>query len=421
MFGRYATPETIFALIRQDSYPRTFKQNCCAHYFIFSQQNGTDQARFICKNCFLHFENIVFDTGKECADHFYCYTTTEDRHTTLCALCVKCSRGCQFRIKERSLEEALFRDLFEGKDIATQANAVLMLIFYCGNILHGELKPINAENQKFQQNIGINNNSLSLLARIGYELVDGYFIPIEHYDRSELEFILEELSLMSEILQLGDNSRSIYTFADGTRQICENIGIKYSHGQTMKEFLESFSSFISKTTHSYSVLGCTSHADTHMLISCYKILKQREPNSLPRLIDALIEISQSGINPELDEFIAIELSNGVVTESDLRNAFNILGLNMNDSTHSSVIIEVYNRLCLNAPASTPKYRNALKTIASHRDCVILQHYLTTGKLIELDMADSLELLEMYIHLLTQAGWFKKYRKYVIIRLNLVAI
>ncbi|KAJ3256990.1 hypothetical protein HK103_004973 [Boothiomyces macroporosus] len=78
------------------------------------------------------------------------------------AIC-DCTEQVDVFIKNEVFPKSLLNDILSNKEPADQIYALLMLIFYVGNIVHGkidliqgELKPINSMNPKFKQYIGAN-------------------------------------------------------------------------------------------------------------------------------------------------------------------------------------------------------------------------------------------------------------------------
>jgi hypothetical protein len=112
-----------------------------------------------------------------------------------------------------------------NKDLTVQINSLLMFIFYIGNILHGGKKPINSNNSKFQEFIGINETNIKLMETFGYELnEDNFFHFKPGFNQSALPKILEELSLRKDILSGGTSNNSIYKFSEAMPEICRDLG-----------------------------------------------------------------------------------------------------------------------------------------------------------------------------------------------------
>lgn len=381
---KFLTGEALFAELR------TFN---CLHFFILCRQNGQPPT-FICQNCFSHLKLIEFINNtqnglpttdsedllvKDCdkLGHFYeCIT----QDISILTVCSSCKKGWNIYVSDRVIPQALLERFLVTKDIATSKNALLMLIFYTGNLLHGDKKPINSNNAKFKEYIKVSKESLELIDIIGYTLVGDYFQPKEKVNPTSLHYILEELSLKNEIINNGFTSSKIITFADATNQICQSLGINQKQ-QTMKEFLDVFQLYMAKTKIEHKLLGCTSHATHEQIINCYQVLKHRVPAQAPHLLDALVELTTNMKNHELEEFVAIERSKGAITESELKRSYYSFG-DINHETSSKRILEIYQYNLFINPHRSLEYKESLKIIASHRNSNILEQFLKTGTINE---------------------------------------
>jgi predicted metal-binding protein len=383
------TGEALFAELRSFN---------CLHFFILCKQSGLP-ATFICQNCFSHLKFVEFisntkngtqltgnleqyineTTPKDCKKIGHLYECITQDISTL-TVCSSCHQSWQIYVSDRVIPQSLLDGFLATKDEETQTNALLMLIFYTGNVLHGGKKPINSNNAKFKEIIKISKESLELIDLIGYTLVEDYFQPKESINPTTLHYILEELSLKNEIINNGLTPSKIITFTDATQQICQNLGIKKNQ-QTMKEFMDVFQLYTTKTKNEHMILGCTSHATHDQIINCYKVLKHRVPAQAPRLLDALVELTTNMNNHELEEFVAIERSNGAVTESELKRSYYSFG-DINHDTSAKRILEIYQYNIFVNPHRSLEYKESLKTIASHRTSYILEQFLNTGMVDE---------------------------------------
>lgn len=156
----FHTSDSLFYLISVAT-AKQYQDTYCFHSFLSSQQNGTNVIRFICRNCFLH-TTISRTSGKDEHHLFKTNITITKDVKHIEAIC-DCTEQVDVFIKNEVFPKSLLNDILSNKEPADQIYALLMLIFYVGNIVHGkieliqgELKPINSMNPKFKQYIGAN-------------------------------------------------------------------------------------------------------------------------------------------------------------------------------------------------------------------------------------------------------------------------
>ena len=128
----------------------------------FSSNTLMIPKRFTCKNCFMNLKlekcRNASAACKTC--HFVLVKQESDfdgdgKYLEL--ECDYCQISWTAEITPRILKSDLIGNLLLNKDASAQATCLFMLEFYTANIFHGNPKPINSENPKFKQFIGIND------------------------------------------------------------------------------------------------------------------------------------------------------------------------------------------------------------------------------------------------------------------------
>jgi hypothetical protein len=383
---KHFVPEALLGQLLND---KDEFQNCF-HQFISSVENGTeDQVSYICRHCLKHLDLFPIESQKgqndptQCKKHYY-YTT--DSNSSSCtqifeAHCVHCRQGWMINITRQVGPSELFKIFMFNKDIGVQVNILLMFIFYLGNLVHGDKKPINSANQKFQTFIGLGETSLALMDTFGYVLVGTFFQPKPTLNLPQLKRMLEELSLRKDILSNGMTSNSIFKFSEATFSLAKQLGANVPFQQLPKDFLVSFADTVKNSVGPYYILGALANTPDNDLIDCFKYLKAYDHFSLPRTLDAITDIAISRKSASLEEFVLTIRSNGMVGERELTAAYNTFGYGLGDDVQSKQIIDVYRYLCTVSPNKMDELMGALRIVAWHRDCILMTNFLSTGDIL----------------------------------------
>lgn len=224
---RRMIPEALFRFISSFNLKDSL-MNCDFHEFISSSLKPKSTStpslpapsaaelqqtcRFTCKKCFMKLVwERVRDGQKACKSCHFALVKKEEgvpsgnRGIRLQIECDYCQIGWSATFSPRLLDgESLNNFLNFNKDEGGRATALFMLEFYTANIYHGSPKPINSENPKFKQFIGINETSLKIISLIGYTLVGSHFQPTgELAENTQIEILLSELSLYRYIRSQG--------------------------------------------------------------------------------------------------------------------------------------------------------------------------------------------------------------------------
>jgi ubiquitin carboxyl-terminal hydrolase 25/28 len=273
--------------------------------------------------------------------------------------------------------DLLNRFLF-NKSLETKVNILLMFVFYLGNLVHGDRKPINSENQKFQTFIGVGSTSLEIMDIFGYTLVDKFFQPKPNIDVNTLKRLIEELSLQKDLLSYGSTNSSIFRFSEATYSIAKQLGASVPFQQPVQEFLLGFADVVKKSIGPYLLMGVLINTPDSVIMDCFEYLKGYDIYAIPRYLDAITDITQAKSSNVLEEYVLTHRSKGMVGERELTEAYKIFGQGFSDETHPKQIIEIYRYLCSVNPQQMDTLMNALRVIASHRDCYMLHNFVTTG-------------------------------------------
>ncbi|KAJ3256989.1 ubiquitin-specific protease ubp2 [Boothiomyces macroporosus] len=249
------------------------------------------------------------------------------------------------------------------------------------------------------------------MEKLGYLLIDNYFTPksvCTTEEKKELEFILEELSLLKELLSngcqlfiIGNTQGAIYTFSDANESICRSFKLLKPEASYSPEFIKKFEAAATQNTGSFSILGCTrfllfklSFASDAVVQTAFDKLKILFPKMAPRYLDALADIASSRKSQELEETVILERSKGLVGLAELQNAYRTLGGGINEETSARRVVETYRWATLTNPQLSNELRQALNTVANHRDCFMIQHFLSTGQLPSFDSKIDLDCINL---------------------------
>ncbi|OAJ42692.1 hypothetical protein BDEG_26114 [Batrachochytrium dendrobatidis JEL423] len=218
-----------------------------------------------------------------------------------------------------STQPNMMCNLLKNMDLSRQATVLFMLTFYMDNLLHGvPTKPINTENPRFIEFIGVTEASISFLQEIGYRLEGKYFVPAnpKHIDRAKVLLIMEEISLRKFLLEAGAGSSKsqMFSFSEATESLCMLFGVDY----------------------------------------------------VPVLILIIYHIFKFA-------FL------GKVSEVQLKEAYATLGQKISQEMSAHDIIEAFKTKFVKNPHQLAVLRQALKTIQISRSCSSLKHFLHTGQ------------------------------------------
>ncbi|EGF79533.1 hypothetical protein BATDEDRAFT_89604 [Batrachochytrium dendrobatidis JAM81] len=230
-------------------------------------------------------------------------------------------------------------------DLSRQATVLFMLTFYMDNLLHGvPTKPINTENPRFIEFIGVTEASISFLQEIGYRLEGKYFVPAnpKHIDRAKVLLIMEEISLRKFLLEAGAGSSKsqMFSFSEATESLCMLFGV-----------------------------DCKDSLAAHFI----------RFNMANIIHKALIEIAKIRKSSLLNDFIDTDQSKGKVSEVQLKEAYATLGQKISQEMSAHDIIEAFKTKFVKNPHQLAVLRQALKTIQISRSCSSLKHFLHTGQ------------------------------------------
>lgn len=406
-------PEALFR------YISTFKNNaknkdCDFHEFVQSSLKATLQiqqkqpCRFTCKNCFISLDwRKVKDSKSACKSCHFAIVKNESQRsnggTILEIECEYCQICWTVSFYRRLIEGDLLSQFLSKKTESEQATVLFMLEFYTANIYHGNPKPINSENPKFNQFIGINDISLKIIGLIGYKLVGTHFRPNGDIiaEAPDIYLLLKELSLYrftrSKVITNGGGdtpSPSLFLFTDATFLVCEMIGLQFT--SSPKVFLDSFRTMISCTPLCFLHLGCTKNASDSVIISSFESMRKNFPQKTPHLMDSLLDVAQFKQSSILEEFLMVERSKGVVSFKELSHAYKILGGSnvITDETPSRRIIENFKYALTANNSKIAELKDALQLIANYRDCAIIEYWIKNGQLPPYSSAMDVDLLDL---------------------------
>ncbi|KAI8921684.1 hypothetical protein BC831DRAFT_75405 [Entophlyctis helioformis] len=304
--------------------------------------------------------------------------------TAVWAACRHCSLAWDMVLTPPLVSDSRLMMLLQNLELSRQATVLFMLVFYIDNILEGSSKPINTLNAKFAEFIGINDTTVGLLADMGYVLNGTHFTPpdpsaIKH---QALRKMSEEISLRKFLLQAGGGptKNQMYTFSEATDTLCALIGLRYV-GQDASLFLAEMWKRIRLQHPSYTLLGSTADLSDLQIRDMYSGLSALEPAMQPKYLDALIEITTLRKSPLLEDFIAMERSKGVMSDSEITEAYRILGVDDSHHATATQLIETFTSAYTANPHRLGEFRQALKAIQMHRSCTIIEHFLNTGEMV----------------------------------------
>ncbi|KAJ3117233.1 ubiquitin-specific protease ubp2 [Phlyctochytrium bullatum] len=242
---------------------------------------------------------------------------------------------------------------------------------YANGLLNGSDRPINAQNPKFAAHVGTSKSATLLMLLIGFSFSerDQVFIPIPE-EASKREFklrsILMELACRQYLLRkklsipAPDNS---VDFIEGLAPMLFTFGVD---GADSKAQLSKLIEDPVKLAP-YLLLGCMPDASDEMVKLSF--MSQIADDASGR------QCSQS-----IQEFAAIEVSKEQyqLTNPELEKAYRVFNLNTSDEVSDDLLIQLYQAQYSDNPMDVDSYRNALRTIAEHKNSEILLKFLDEG-------------------------------------------
>ncbi|KAJ8322927.1 ubiquitin-specific protease ubp2 [Batrachochytrium dendrobatidis] len=299
------------------------------------------------------------------------------------AACQYCQLTWKINLIQSATQPNMMCNLLKNMDLSRQATVLFMLTFYMDNLLHGvPTKPINTENPRFIEFIGVTEASISFLQEIGYRLEGKYFVPAnpKHIDRAKVLLIMEEISLRKFLLEAGAGSSKsqMFSFSEATESLCMLFGVDYV-GSCSSSFLSEFWTQIADLHPAYETLGTMSNITDYCVQNIYIELCHLDPTSQPKYLKALIEIAKIRKSSLLNDFIDTDQSKGKVSEVQLKEAYATLGRKISQEMSAHDIIEAFKTKFVKNPHQLAVLRQALKTIQISRSCSSLKHFLHTGQ------------------------------------------
>ncbi|KAH9270023.1 hypothetical protein BASA83_007852 [Batrachochytrium salamandrivorans] len=306
-------------------------------------------------------------------------------HVIYTAECKHCQLTWNVVVVSAISRSDLLRDLLQGMTPACQTTVLFMLLFYVENLLHGApVKPINTENPRFIESIGLRDSSIAFLTELGYTLKGQYFVPPdpERVDTTKLLLIMEEIALKKFILEseTGHSRGPMITFLEASESLCTLFGLEYS-GPNESMFLSTLCEQIAGQNVAYTNLGATTNMSDMQIRSLYIEISHQDPDNQSKYLEALTDIAGLRESALLEDFMAIDQCNGAVSELELRDACLLLGDEQLGDKGSMHIINLFNIKYSKNPHQLAVLRQALKTIQSYQRCENLKHYLHTGKVL----------------------------------------
>ncbi|KAH6580160.1 hypothetical protein BASA60_002977 [Batrachochytrium salamandrivorans] len=267
-------------------------------------------------------------------------------HVIYTAECKHCQLTWNVVVVSAISRSDLLRDLLQGMTPACQTTVLFMLLFYVENLLHGApVKPINTENPRFIESIGLRDSSIAFLTELGYTLKGQYFVPPdpERVDTTKLLLIMEEIALKKFILEseTGHSRGPMITFLEASESLCTLFGLEYS-GPNESMFLSTLCEQIAGQNVAYTNLGATTNMSDMQIRSLYIEISHQDPDNQSKYLEALTDIAGLRESALLEDFMAIDQCNGAVSELELRDACLLLGDEQLGDKGSMHIINLFN-------------------------------------------------------------------------------
>ena len=96
--------------------------------------------------------------------------------------------------------------------------------------------------------------------------------------------------------------------------------------------------------------------------------------------------------------VGAQIDTGVVGQSELTTAYTILGGGITEETSARRVVEIYKSTSITNPNRLGELKQALITIATHRDCFKIQHFLQTGQLPSFSDSNIHDCADLYLFL-----------------------
>ncbi|OBZ83177.1 Ubiquitin carboxyl-terminal hydrolase 2 [Choanephora cucurbitarum] len=276
-----------------------------------------------------------------------------------------------------------FADSAQQKEASpTVESTYSTILIYVNDLINGTRRSINSANRAFLERIGFNDISQILLEVVGFQLVDGHFVPPEVQPNSpeeeRLYQIRHELVLSLDTLrqQLGSTS---------VPQLHDNINIKVKTAN-MQPLLGLVTSLETRYTtddayirKAYNRFGLTPGASDTLVSWIYKRLLNEPTISVDSYdaMDDLTTIANHTSSVTLQTLVAIERSQGKIGKNDISDAYAYFDAPVD--TPDDLLIGLYQVKITDEPFERNKHQDKLTTIAIARQSAELIEFLKQQK------------------------------------------
>ncbi|KAI8366547.1 hypothetical protein BD560DRAFT_400644 [Blakeslea trispora] len=272
-----------------------------------------------------------------------------------------------------------FADLAQQKEPKPNvASTYATILIYVNDLIRGSKRSINSTNRAFLERIGLDDMSQILLEAIGFQLVDGFFVPPEVQpntpEEERLYQIRNELVLSLDTLRQQLGSTSVPPLSD--------IQVKTANMQSILGIVSTLETrytiedaFVKKAYHR---LGLTAGASDQLVSWMYnKLLSEPIKMDPYELMDDLTTITNHTNSVTLQTLIAIERSQGKIGKNDIGDAYAYFGAPVDVA--EDLLISLYQVKMADEPFERNKHQDKLTTIAIARQSAELVEFLKQEK------------------------------------------
>ncbi|KAK9727888.1 ubiquitin-specific protease ubp2 [Basidiobolus ranarum] len=326
---------------------------------------------FICKICYRSFSTAsrgktVCPIGPE----HHLHTCEENMQYYI--KCCQCDHVVEINVEEPVVPVSTLRLLQKNRpDASNFVSCLETFATYVNNLLTGNSRTINVENEAFKKRIKLDEASHKLFQDLGFELYEGHFRP-PSIETTKINLVLAEYELHIFSLNVRETTglpiqEKYRIYSDATSKIFEILGFKNQSSKPPQDH-----------TIYYELLGVHYNAADSVVEWAYNKAIEHDPSSTPEFLDALLNAAQTRKSDELSQAVQMERSQGRYSESDLRTAYAHFEA-QDHSIPDEDLIAVYHIHLSERPDKVEEHREALRLIGQARMSDRISQFLSTGK------------------------------------------
>ncbi|ORX54410.1 cysteine proteinase [Hesseltinella vesiculosa] len=350
--------------------------------------------RFLCHTCHAWIAITTNSYRRTCAHpdyptHHYHRTTVNHPHNDY--VCCGCDAHVQWSAHDPVIASSVFDLLKATRPVVrtyahsiqnpeacpTLASTLLTVRLYIKDlILKDSRRNINSLNPNFVERIGLDDGSKELFGLIGFKFTDGFFMaPEGDLDLDLLNMMYEELT--AALLEIQTTTNQPLQINNSSCRLAEPIIVNdYLGGQDSAE--QGSTSGAVGLDDDCGLLGITSRASDELVIWAYQQRVQEQPNRTTEWLDCLAHIARARATDALETQVAIERSRGLISTSDINQAYAHFGLEREMSIDDTLLIGLHQVKASDEPQQKSTHDERLRVLGQARNSNNIIHYLDHG-------------------------------------------